>query len=74
MNEKTILRAIKILILAVPLIFARDLLRDLARDFVRTRALASDLSTAREINRELSSIRDIAYESEKFEEGDNDNG
>jgi hypothetical protein len=74
MNEKTILRAIKILVLAVPLIIARDLLRDLARDFVRTRALASDLSIAREINRELSSIRNLAYESEKLEEGDNDNG
>jgi hypothetical protein len=55
---------IKALILAVPFVLSRDILRDLGRDLVRARKLTRDLSMARKFTREINNVYDAAYKAD----------
>ena len=55
--------AMKALILAVPFVLERELIRDLAYDLVRTRQLARRLSVARAFTREITHVYNVAYTS-----------
>lgn len=61
MNASRILFVLKTLILVVPFVLARDLLRDLGRDLVGLRKLSRDFSTARKFTREINNVYDAAY-------------